>query len=96
MTPSQAERRRKRRPQRAPKDQYTTASYRRAIARGCERAGVPHWHPHQLRHNAATRIRKEFGIDGAQAVLGHRHLRVTETYAELATDKATKIMREIG
>jgi integrase len=30
------------------------------------------WHPHPLRHNAATRLRKEHGLDVARAVLGHR------------------------
>ena len=32
---------------------------------------IPHWHPNQLRHNAATRLRREFGLDMARAVLGH-------------------------
>jgi integrase len=44
------------------------------------------WHPHQLRHNAATRIRKERGIDAARAVLGHRSLGITDTYAELVLE----------
>ena len=41
------------------------------------------WHPHQLRHNAATFIRKEFGIEsgaghpGPPDGLGHRDLRRT-------------------
>src|SRR5690606_2425815 len=42
-------------------DRYETAAYRRAIARACAAAGVPAWHPHQLRHSAATNLRKEFG-----------------------------------
>jgi hypothetical protein len=29
------------------------------------------WHPNQLRHSAATRLRREFGLDVARAVLGH-------------------------
>jgi integrase len=40
------------------------------------------WNPHQLRHSAATRIRREFGLDAAQVVLGHRTLAVTQVYAE--------------
>jgi hypothetical protein len=31
-----------------------------------------HWHPHQLRHNAATELRREFGLDTARVILGHR------------------------
>ena len=57
------------------RDCYDTNSYRRAITRGCEAAGIPSWSPNQLRHSAATRIRKELGIEAAQAVLGHRSWR---------------------
>ena len=28
------------------------------------------WHPHQLRHAAGSRLRKEFGVEAAQVVLG--------------------------
>lgn len=36
------------------------------------------WHPRQLRHTAATEIRRTFGIAAAQVVLGHASLSVTE------------------
>jgi integrase len=55
-----------------------------------------HWHPHQLRHNAATRLRKEFGLDVAQVVLGHKTLAVTQVYAEKNMDAAIKVMLEVG
>ena len=45
MTPSQAARTRKRVPKKSPGDRYNTDSYRRAIAYGCKRAGVPRWPP---------------------------------------------------
>lgn len=32
---------------------------------------IPHWHPNQLRHSAATEIRKTFGLEAAQVALGH-------------------------
>ncbi|MGD0462867.1 MAG: site-specific integrase [Tepidisphaeraceae bacterium] len=54
------------------------------------------WHPHQLRHNAATRIKREFGIEIARVILGHRSASVTEIYAELDDQKAINIMRKIG
>ncbi len=54
------------------------------------------WHPHQLRHNAATHIRKEFGIEVARIILGHRSASVTEIYAELDDEKAKSIMKRIG
>jgi integrase len=54
------------------------------------------WHPHQLRHNAATYLRKEFGIEAARVVLGHKSAGVTEIYAELDRMKAAEIMGQVG
>ena len=56
----------------------------------------PAWHPNQLRHNAATRLRKEFGLDTARAVLGHSSTAVTEVYAELDSEKAAAAMERVG
>ena len=50
-------RKRKARPDRAPRDRYIVASYRRAIARACDLAGVLAWSPHGVRHAAARRPR---------------------------------------
>ena len=87
---------RKARPKRQPGDRYTVDSYRRAIQRGCERAGIPAWHPHQLRHTAATKLRKQFGIEAARVVLGHRSAAITEVYAQLDRSQAAEIMAKIG
>lgn len=79
------------------REQYDTASYRKAIARGCDKAGIPGWHPHQLRHNFATRMRREHGIDMAQTILGHRlGSNVTEIYAEANHQKAKLVMAQLG
>jgi integrase len=86
----------KRRTKRRPGARYTVGSYRYAIARACDKAGVPHWHPHQLRHTKASEIRKEAGLDAARAVLGHRSPAITEVYAELDTAKAAEIMGMLG
>jgi len=75
---------------------YDTNSYRRAIARGCEAAGIPQWSPNQLRHAAATRIRKEMGIEAAQVVLGHRQLETTQVYAEVNQARAVEVMERLG
>lgn len=40
------------------------------------------FHPHQLRHSAATRLRKQYGLEAAQVILGHKVLTVTQVYAE--------------
>lgn len=93
-------------PAKAPGEGYSVDSYRRAIAYGIRRANreraargepeIPKWHPHQLRHNAATRLRREFGLDVARAVLGHASVVVTEIYAELDGAKAAEAMAKVG
>lgn len=57
---------------------------------------IPRWHPHQLRHNAATNLRRQYGLEAAQVILGHRTLSVTEIYAEKNVSAAMKIMAEVG
>jgi integrase len=95
VQPSQRNRR-KRKPRRVPGEHYSTGAYAYAVRRACVKAGVPHWHPHQLRHTKATEIRREAGLDAARAVLGHRSPQVTEVYAELDHAKAAEIMARIG
>jgi integrase len=96
LTPSQRSRVRKASPAKTPGECYTTNSYRQAIVKACGKAGIPNWHPNQLRHNAATRLRKEFGLDTARAVLGHSSTAVTEIYAELDREKAAEAMARVG
>ena len=96
MTPSQARRQPKAKPKRAPRDRYDKRTYNTAIERACAKAGVPRWHPNQLRHAAATRIRRLFSLEAAQVVLGHARADVTQVYAERDLVKAREIMRAIG
>jgi integrase len=96
MTPSQAKRRPKTKPKRAKRDRYDRDSYRRAIDYAIAKAGVPHWHPHQLRHNCATRLRRDFGLDVAQVVLGQKCAQITEVYAEVDRTKAVAAMERVG
>lgn len=78
------------------REQYTVSSYRKAVQRACDKADIPRWHPHQLRHNAATFIRREEGIEVARVILGHRSAGVTEIYAEQDHGKAIEVMQRIG
>jgi integrase len=57
---------------------------------------VPHWHPNQLRHSAATEIRKQFGLEAAQVILGHSRADVTQVYAERDSAKAIEVVKRIG
>jgi integrase len=92
-------------------DSYTAASYRQAIARACGEADrrakggriigndervIPRWHPHQLRHNRATYLRQQYGIEVARVILGHSTLDATEIYAAADREKARKVMAEVG
>lgn len=123
-------------PRTGPGERYTTASYRRAISRACDRAFPPpphlrprepedcppetraaflarlgpaekheieawrkrhRWNPYQLRHNAATRIRREFGLEAAQLVLGHSSAVITDAvYAERDEGKLVSIISKCG
>jgi integrase len=55
-----------------------------------------HWAPNRLRHSRATNIREQYGLEAAQAVLGHSNADVTQIYAERDIAKAAKIMAEVG
>jgi integrase len=54
------------------------------------------WHPHQLRHSAATNFRRTYGLEPAQVILGHKTLTVTQVYAEKNVEAAMQIMSEVG
>jgi integrase len=95
-TPSELKRRRKANPRRAPAERYSRRSYRLAIVRACQKAGVPAWSPLQLRHAAATAIRARYGVEAAKVILGHSKVETSQIYAERDLGKAQEIMREIG
>lgn len=91
--------RRKRR--RAPGAAYTPNTYAGAIRYALQKAKkkgihIPAWHPNQLRHLRATEVRKEFGLEGAQVVLGHAKADVTQIYAERDLARAVEIARATG
>ena len=55
------------------------------------------FHPHQLRHSAATLLRREFGLEAAQLALGHASANITDAvYAERDREKVIEVMRKIG
>jgi integrase len=82
---------------RPPGAHYTTASFRQALERACDAAGVPRFTPHRLRHLAATRARAEFGVDVARALCGHSLASVTEVYShEVDRQLALKAVKAFG
>jgi len=95
VQPSQQDRREKQ-PKRRPGEQYDHRSYRRAIHRACERAGIECWSPNQLRHTAGTETTAQFSLEAAKEFLGHASIKTTEQYyvaplPELAAEVARKI-----
>jgi integrase len=111
VQPSQIDRRR-RRPKVQPGERYHKDAYVRAVQRACDAAfpsaaGLDEtaaaawrkehrWAPNRLRHAAATEIRRKFGLEAAQVVLGHSRADVTQVYAERDGKLAAKIMGEVG
>lgn len=98
---------RKRSPKKRPGDSYTSRSYHAAVRQAVIKANkdrkkknvdqrVAQWHPNQLRHSVATEVRKHFGLEAVQAVLGHKNMVVSEVYAEKNLALAAEVMRKIG
>jgi integrase len=99
---------RKRQTKRSAGTSYDVHSYRRAIARGVKIANrerrkldpaavpLPNWHPNQLRHTAATEIRRQFGLEAAQVALGHSSADITQIYAERNYGLAAEVAKKIG
>jgi site-specific recombinase XerD len=57
----------------------------RLVARVAKRAGIAHVHPHQLRHTLATQaINRGMRLEAIAALLGHRSMEMTLTYARIA------------
>lgn len=54
------------------------------------------WSPNQLRHAAGTEVRRQYGLEAAQVVLGHAKADVTQVYAERDQALAAEIMQKIG
>jgi integrase len=70
-----------------PEDQRRIARWRREHR----------FHPYQLRHTAATLIRKEFGLEAAQLALGHASAAITDAvYAERDESRVVEVMRAVG
>ncbi len=95
VPPSQ-QNRRKANPKRVPGNVYRVTAYGHAIRRAAEKAGVAHWHPNQLRHTAATTVRKAHGLEAVQVLLGHAKADVSQIYAERDEALAAEVAEQFG
>ena len=57
---------------------------------------MPRWSPNRLRHSVATEVRRHFGLEAVQVVLGHASADVSQIYAERDYGLAAKVMAKIG
>jgi len=78
------------------KESYSVSSLRCAINRASKRAKVPAWTAMQLRHSAATEAREAFGLDAAQARLGHKSADITQVYATVSERHAMQVALALG
>jgi site-specific recombinase XerD len=66
-----------------PLDRHTVTRF---INKAGAAAGLPHIHPHQLRHTLATQaINRGMSLEAIAALLGHRSLDMTLRYAKIAS-----------
>jgi len=49
-----------------------------------------------LRHNSATNLRREHGIELARIILGHARAFTTEIYAEADRAQAMEVIARVG
>jgi integrase len=72
---------------------FTPAAARSAMRKACTSAGVPHFHPHDLRHRyASVKLREGVPITDLAAQLGHARKSLTlDTYSHvLLNERSTK------
>lgn len=77
-------------------DHYSAHTYTTGVGTAAVKAGVPRWHANRLRHNAATRMRAEFGLEVARTILGHTTSATTLIYAELDLERAANAIIKSG
>ena len=59
-------------------------------------ATLTYWAPNRLRHTCGTEVRKIYGLEAAQVILGHAKADVTQVYAERDAARAVEVMKNIG
>lgn len=75
---------------------FTRYGYRESIRWACRKAGIPHIAPNRIRHTAAEEIRKKYGLEAVQAVLGHKSRVSSERYAPTVKELASVVAKRRG
>ena len=98
LTPSQRERDARRAEKNASNvgEFYDKGSYRKAVEYAIKKGNrhgqkIPHWSPYLLCNSAATEIELEYGLDVAQAQLGHTSANMTKRYSDAQLKQREKL-----
>ena len=77
---------------------WTTNSYGLRIARTCQKHGIPHWSPNQVRHAAAEEARQKHParLEAAQSRLRHSKMSTSEIYAHRLDVLGRDVARQLG
>ena len=95
VQPSQADRS-KPNAKRKPGERFKVGAVNRAIGKACKKAGIPHWHVHQLRQSASLAFSREMGLEAARAALGHATVDMSAMYAGRDLEAAKSVAAKIG
>ena len=74
------------------------ANFRHYFATLCERAGLGHWHPHELRHSAASlMLAQGVALEVVSEILGHASIRMTkDVYGHIMAPQRKAAAEAIG
>lgn len=70
-------------------------SYYNAVKRACVNLGIEPWHPHQLRHTAATNVKAIVGEEAAATLLSVSNEKTAKVYARVTPEAVRRIMDEV-
>ena len=66
------------------------------IQRTCQKHGIEHWTPYQLRHAAACQAVQHGSLAAAQRILGHKLATTTDHYLKGDHDGAARLVAQLG
>lgn len=70
-------------------------SYYNAVKRACLKIGIEPWHPHQLRHTAATNVKAIVGEEAAATLLSVSNEKTAKVYARITAEAVRRIMDDV-
>ncbi len=75
---------------------FSDADYRRALARGCEKAGIRRITPHELRHTAVSLIAAtDVPRFYAQYMIGHQDSKMFDHYSHVYEENLVALVRQV-